>query len=523
MSPGTGREAPSARGGRSRLPPVSRVARPAESPVPPITREQRLVTAGLMAALAVAALDVTVVGTAMPTIIGQLGGLGEYAWVFSAYLLTSTTTVPLYARLADIHGRKPVFLFALALFVIGSALCGLSGSMVALIAFRTLQGLGAGGMQPIAFTIVADIFEPRQRARMQGYFSSIWGISAIVGPALGGLITSTVGWPWVFELNIPVGIVAWILVWSTFRERFERRPHRVDWTGAGLLSGSIVLLLLAVSEVADLFGWASLPVVTMLAASALLAGSFVRRSRRLDEPLIDLRLFSVPLIRVGVSLGAIAGIVMFGVTTYVPPLVQGVQGGTAIEAGAVVAAMSVGWPVGSIVSGRSLARFGARPLVVAGTAALAVGALALTQQRAVGEIWFSTAACAVVGLGMGTTWTALMVVIQGAVEWRRRATVTGVVQFSRTIGGSVGVGVMGGILTAFVGGASSAILDPVARSGLTPAELAAGRQALAAGLDVTYAIMAVAAIATWALAVRSMPAVDLDHRFEPASAPMARD
>src|SRR4051812_40159 len=177
------------------------------SPIPSLTREQLLVTAGIMAAIAVAALDSTVVGTAMPTIIGQLGGLSEYGWVFSAYLLASTTTVPFYAKLADMIGRKPIFLFGLALFVGGSALCGLSGSMTQLILFRTIQGLGAGAVQPISFTIAGDIFEPRQRARMQGLFSGVWGVSAIVGPALGGIITTTVGWPWVFAINIPVGLL----------------------------------------------------------------------------------------------------------------------------------------------------------------------------------------------------------------------------------------------------------------------------------------------------------------------------
>src|SRR5512141_1111070 len=223
---------------------------PPTSPEPdlPLTRDQLLVTAGIMAAIAVAALDSTVVGTAMPTIIGQLGGLSEYAWVFSAYLLASTTTVPLYAKLADIHGRKPVFLFGLALFVAGSALCGLASSMWMLIAFRTLQGLGAGALQPISFTIAGDIFEPRQRARMQGFFSGIWGVAAIVGPAIGGLITSTVGWPWVFEINIPVGLLAAVIIGFGLHERFGRRRDRIDLWGAAVLSGSIVLLLFAVSE-----------------------------------------------------------------------------------------------------------------------------------------------------------------------------------------------------------------------------------------------------------------------------------
>ena len=488
----------------------------ASTPLPPITREQRLITIGLMAALAVAALDSTVVGTAMPTIIGQLGGLSEYAWVFSAYLLASTTTVPLYAKLADVHGRKPVFLLGLGLFVVGSALCGLASSMWMLIAFRTIQGLGAGAVQPISFTIAGDIFEPRQRARMQGFFSGIWGVAAIIGPAIGGLVTSTVGWQWVFELNIPVGLLAAAIIGFGFHERLERRQHRIDWRGAALLSAAIVLLLFAVSEGGQLFGWASVPFGAMLAAAAVLAVLFVRHARRVEEPLVDLELLQIPVIRAGLAIGTLAGIVMFGLTTFVPPLVQGVQGGTAVEAGAVVAAMSIGWPVGSVISGRTLHRVGARPIVLLGTTLILAGSLATTQTPRIDSLAYATAACALTGLGMGFASTTLLIIIQGAVPWQRRATATGLVQFSRTIGGSVGVGVMGGILAAFVGAASSAILDPIGRAGLTPGQLTAGRDALEGGLQMVYWLMAVAAAAALLLAVRMMPAARLG---EPAAAP----
>jgi len=477
----------------------------APTPIPPITREQKLVAVGIMAAMAVAALDSTVVGTAMPTVIGQLGGLSEYAWVFSAYLLASTTTVPLYSKLADIHGRKPVFLFGLALFVIGSALCGLATSMPALILFRTVQGLGAGAVQPISFTIAGDIFEPRQRARMQGLFSSIWGVSAIIGPAVGGVITQTVGWPWVFEINIPVGLLAAAIIGFGLHERFERRPRRVDWRGAALLSGAVVLLLLGVSEVGQTLGWTSLPFLcTILSAFGLLM-LFIRHARVVDEPLVDLALLRVPLIRAGLGIGTLAGIVMFGLTTFVPPMVQGVQGGTAVEAGAVVAAMSIGWPLGALVAGRMLMRVGARPFVIAGSALLVVGTLGVTQIHAVNSLAFATAVCGITGLGMGFASTTLLIVIQGAVAWQRRATVTGLVQFSRTIGGSVGVGVMGGIVAALVGTASSAILDPVGRQTLSASALAAGRAALADGLGVVYLLMLAAAVGSLVLAIKSMP------------------
>jgi EmrB/QacA subfamily drug resistance transporter len=474
-----------------------------------------LVTVGIMTAIAVAALDATVVGTAMPTIIGQLGGLSEYGWVFSAYLLASTTTVPLYARLADVHGRKPVFLVGLALFVVGSALCGLSGSMFELIVFRTIQGLGAGAVQPISFTIAGDIFEPARRARMQGFFSSVWGVSAIFGPAIGGIITSTVGWPWVFELNIPVGLLAGVIIWRVFHEHFERRPHRLDWPGAVLLTGAIVLLLFAVSEGGPLFGWTSPIVLGLIVAAGAMAAGFVRVARRSPEPLIDLDLLRAPLIRAGVAIGTLAGVVMFGITTFVPPMVQGVHGGSPVEAGAAVAAMSVGWPIGSIVGGRSLVRYRARPIVLIGTVLLVVGTLLITQLDRFDALAFAMLGAAITGLGMGLSTTTLLVVIQGAVEWQRRAVATGLAQFSRTIGGAVGIGVMGGILTAFVGTASSAILDPIARSTLPASSLVADRASLADGLGVIFWILFVAAVGALVLAVRAMPDVSLGHEIEP--------
>jgi EmrB/QacA subfamily drug resistance transporter len=497
---------------------------PATNPGPdaPLRRDQLLVTAGIMTAIAVAALDSTVVGTAMPTIIGQLGGLSEYSWVFTAYLVTSTTTVPIYARLADIYGRKPVFMVGLVLFVLGSVLCGTATSMPGLIAFRALQGLGAGAVQPISFTIAGDIFTPRQRARMQGLFSGVWGVSAIVGPAIGGVVTTTVGWPWVFEINLPVGILAGSIIWYGFHEQVERHPQSIDWLGAIELTGAILLLLFAVSEGGELSGWTSPVVLAMLAGCVALLIAFVRHARRASAPLIDLELLQSPLVRAGLGIGTLAGIVMFGVTTYVPPMVQGVHGGTALDAGVAVAAMSIGWPLASVAAGRLLIRIGARPIVLAGSGLLVFGSALVTQLGRFDSLAFAMGACGITGLGMGLTSTTLLVVIQGAVAWQRRAVATGLVQFSRTIGGAVGVGVMGGVLTAFVGAASSAILDPVARSSVAPEVAAAARDSLAAGLGVTYWILLSAAALACLLAIRTMPNVALGHELTAAASASAR-
>ncbi len=492
---------------------------PRTQALPPLTREQLLITAGVMAGIAVAALDSTVVGTAMPTIIGQLGGLAQYGWVFSGYLLTATTTVPLYSKLADIYGRKPIFMLGLALFVVGSMLCGFSTSMPMLIAFRTLQGLGAGAVQPIAFTIVGDTFEVTRRARMQGFFSAVWGFAAIVGPALGGVITQTIGWRWVFFVNLPVGLVAAALVGIALHEHIEHRQHSIDWAGAATLTGGVALLLYAVSEGGPTFGWASPAFLGLLGLAIASLVAFVWLEPRAPEPLVDLGLLRQPVIAVGLGVGALAGVVMYGLTAYVPPMVQGVHGGTPIDAGVAVAAMSIGWPLGSIIGGRAMLRFGPRPVIVVGTAMLVIGSALLTQLARFPALGYVMLATGITGLGMGLAATTILVVVQSSVDWRQRGMATGLVQFSRTIGGAVGVGLMGAVLTASVGASASAILDPIQLPSIPPAELAAMRDALASGLTVIYVSVLASAIVALVLAVRGMPSIRLTgHRAVVAQA-----
>lgn len=472
----------------------------------PITREQMLITAGVMAGIAVAALDATVVGTAMPTIIGQLGGIDQYGWVFASYLLTATTTVPIWSKLADQYGRKPIMLIGLALFIGGSMLCGISQSMLQLIIFRALQGLGAGAVQPIAFTIVGDIFDPRQRARMQGFFSSVWGVSAIAGPFLGGVLTSTVGWRWVFYINVPVGLLAAAIIGTVLHERVERHRHRLDWAGMITLTGGITLLLLGVTEMADA-GIGSPLVLGALAGAAVLLWLFLRGAMTRVEALIDLSLFRIPVVGATLAIGTLAGAVMFGLTAYVPPLIQGVQGRGPLTAGLAVGAMSIGWPIASIIAGRLLLVLGGRPLMIAGSVLLLAGTALLGWAAGSPDPLPVAVACGVVGFGMGFFSTTTVVTVQNAVEWQRRGQATGLVQFSRTIGGSVGVGVLGALLAVSVGPLASTILDPVARSGIAPADLAAAREGLVSGLGWIYLILLGISFATLVITLRSMPQV----------------
>ena len=481
-----------------------------------MTPEQFVIAVGIMSALAVAALDGTVVSTAMPTIIGNLGGLSEYGWVFSAYLLASTVTVPLYSRMADMYGRKPVFLTGLALFIGGSMLCGFANSMALLILFRTIQGLGAGAVQPISFTILGDVFESEQRAKIQGLFSGVWGAAAVVGPAVGSIITTTVGWRWVFFVNAPVGLLAAVLIGRFLHERVEHHRHRLDLVGAGILTMSLVSLLFAATEGGQLWGWTSPVTLGLVVGAFALMAAFIVFERRIAEPLIDLALLRVPVIAAGLAIGGLAGVVMFSLSTYVPPLVQGVMGGTALQAGVAVAAMSIGWPIGSIVGGRALLRFGARPTVLVGTTMLVAGTLVVTQATRPGTLegglLVAALGEAITGLGMGLSSTTILVMVQAAVPWQRRAVATGLVQFSRTIGGAVGVGLLGGIVTAAVGGSSAVVLDPIGRNFIPAAQLAAMRSALSGGLEWVFVILAIDAVVVAAVAIRFMPAVRIERR-----------
>jgi EmrB/QacA subfamily drug resistance transporter len=472
-----------------------------------MTREQLLVTIAVVAGLAVAALDTTVVATAMPTIIGQLGGVQRYGWVFSGYLLAATTTVPMFSKLADMYGRKPIFLIGISMFVGGSVLCGLSQSIVQLIIFRTLQGLGAGAVQPMALTIVGDLFEPVKRARIQGLFSSVWGVSALVGPALGGLLTATVGWRWVFYVNVPVGAVAMWLLIRHFHERIERRSHRLDWAGTLSLSAGIALLLVAVTEVGTTAGWSSPAFLGLLTLAAALLVAFINIEQRATEPVIDLDLVRRPLLSATLTLQILAGVLLFGVQSYVPPMVQGVQGGTAVAAGAAVATMSIGWPLASIVTGRWLVRSTSRPPILLGTACLLAGSLLLTQIARIDWLPFAMLASAVVGSGLGFLNTAIIVTLQSSVHWQQRGVVTGLVQFSRTIGGAVGVGLLGGILSAVVGPRASEILDPVRRADVPQREFEALAASLTAGLVGIYILLAAVAVIAVIVAWRRAPAV----------------
>jgi EmrB/QacA subfamily drug resistance transporter len=422
--------------------------------------------AALLLALFMGAMEMTVVSTAMPTVVAELGGALHYAWVFTAYMLTSTVTVPIYGKLADLHGRKPVMMVSMALFLVGSMASGQARTMGQLIAFRAVQGLGAGGMQPMALTIVGDIFKIEERAKMQGVFGAVWAIAGLVGPLLGGIIVATLSWRWVFYVNVPFGLISAAVLTFSLVETIEKRAHGLDIAGALLLSAAVVALLLGTDGELP---WLLLP------ASAVLTGAFIAVEARAKEPILPLRLFAQRILATSSMLSALGGGAMVGLVTFVPLYAQGVLGSTPTEAGTTIAAMAVTWPVASAVSGRLIVKVGFRVLVRAGFVVVALSAVALAFVMGQGASPMQLRiAAAMFGIGMGIANTPLVIAVQTSVGFSQRGVATASTMFFRNIGGTVAVGVMGVVLARALlagaareeGGASlvARILGPERRS-----------------------------------------------------------
>jgi EmrB/QacA subfamily drug resistance transporter len=463
-----------------------------------------------------AALEATAVGTAMPTVVAELGGVSRYSWVFSAYLLTSTTVVPMFGKLADLFGRRRVYVGSALLFMAGAALCGVAGSFEQLILFRAIQGLGAGGLMPVASTLIGDIYPLEERGRVQGLFAGVWGVSSLIGPAAGGLITDLLTWRWVFYLNVPFGIASVLMLQLYLRERQPRREHRLDLLGTGLLTASIALLLLTMLEGSELFGWTHPATLGLLAVSVAGLGLFILQERRAPEPMLPLELFRNPVIAVSSAGSVVIGTLLFCATAFVPMFAQGVLGGTALDAGITLAPMSIGWPVASTAAGWLLLRAGYRPLVVVGGIASLAGTALLATAGPSSTRALVMVAMLVAGIGLGLMSTPYLVAVQNAVPWQRRGVATSSVQFFRTIGGAVAVAGFGALLNTRLAASgraaeADAALDPRLRAQLPAADLASVQDALGHGLQLVYAGMAVVALAGLVLAFLFPPGSARSH------------
>ena len=448
-----------------------------------------------MLSLFLASMESTVVATAMPTIVGQLGGLEHYSWVFSAYMLASTTTVPLYGKLSDLYGRRKLYVFAMALFLIGSVWSGLAQNMTQLIAARAMQGLGAGGIMPLAFILIGEMFTLEQRARMQGLFSGVWGVSSIVGPLLGGFLVDQLSWRWIFYVNILPGLLAAALVALAWRDQAHshERPA-VDYAGAALLTVSVVMLLLGLMGTGP-SSWA------LIAGAVVLFILLLWVERRAADPILPLPLFRDRLFSTATSHGILTGWAMFGSVSFIPLFVQAVLGTTATQAGITITPMLLGWVGASIVGTRLLLKIGYRRLGMIGTAALGIGSFLMSQAGMDTSQGSMMIFVALMGIGMGLSIPAFLIAVQTSVQRRQLGTATSMLQFSRSIGGTLGVSVMGAALSARLSSnlveagldleLVRQLLDPLPGSQVVIAEGA--RAAMADAIHLVFTIAFVAA------------------------------
>ncbi len=478
---------------------------------------RKLILAACMAASFMAAVEATIIATAMPSIAASLGGFGLFAWVFSAYMLTQAATIPVYGRLADIYGRRRIFFAGALLFLLGSTLCGFAHSMAQLVAFRAIQGLGAGGVQPIANTIVGDIYTPVERARVQGLLSGVFGVSAVIGPSLGAFIVQYGDWPIVFWMNLPIGAAAIGMVALFLPEHVQTRQHQVDYQGS-------VLLLLAIGAVMLLLQSGGLSGVSQAAVATVfvLAGTtLVLHERRVAEPMLPLELWRNRVI-VSSSIGSlVTGILMMGVTAYLPTYVQGNMGRGASVSAVILAMMSVVWVLASATAGLCLPHTSYRRIAGAGAVALIAGAamlIALTPAR--GPVWAAVGAV-LIGAGMGFCNTTFMVSVQTSVAWGQRGAATSSTMFLRFLGQSLGAAAFGAVLSISLRGGPEAgkaldrLMDVQWR-----ATAAAGE--LAHLIDATTAAMRHAYLLTGTLAVLALLlALTYPVGLGPAQKPLA--
>jgi multidrug resistance protein len=432
----------------------------------------------VMLSTALVALDSTIVATAIPAIVRDLGGFQQFPWLFSVYLLAQSAVVPVNGKLADTYGRKPVMYAGIGVFLLGSVVCAVAWTMPVLIAARALQGLGAGSVQPMGMTVIGDLYTLRERAKVQGYVASVWGVSSVVGPTLGGVFSQLLSWRLIFWVNLPLCLVAaWLL--RRFHERVQReagRP-RIDVAGGALLTFGTVLLVLGLLEGGNSWAWDSWQSWAVFGGAVVLLAAFVPVERRAAEPVLPLWVFGNRVVVVTSSISFLVGALIVGLSSYIPTLGQEVLGASAIVSGFALAAMTLGWPISASQSGRLYLSVGFRATGFLGTAVAVLGAAVLVFVNGTGSLWSVAAGCMLIGLGMGLVAAPALVVAQSSVAWSERGVVTGANMFARSVGSAVGVAVFGAVVNSTVG------------SHPTPSLLAHGVQLVFVGvLVVTLAL-----------------------------------
>ncbi len=407
------------------------------------TTNRKVVTIGLLAALFIGALDATVVSTAMPHIAEDLKGYGLFSWVFSIYTLTMCVATPIFGKLADLYGRKSVFAAGLALFAIGSILCGAATSMTALIWYRAIQGFGAGALTPVTFTIVGDLYPGEQRAKVQGIFASVWSVAGLLGPVVGGTFVDYVSWRWIFYMNVPVFVLAFVFVVGFLREKFERKQKSIDYTGAILFTIGLTALLYALLSGGDKYAWDSAEIIGLFCVAAISLAAFLFAETRVAEPIMPLSLFKSRGIGAIYLLSFLGFSVTAGVMVYAPQWIQSVLGHSATNSGFTLMPMSIAWPIASMMTGRLMFKYGPRRFIVSGAIILAAGCLWLMSIGVDSAYANLVGILIVIGFGMGLMTTPILVLIQNSVDWSRRGVATSTNSLMNTLGQTVGVAIFG--------------------------------------------------------------------------------
>jgi multidrug resistance protein len=391
------------------------------------------------------AIDSTIIATAVPSIVKDIGGFSEFPWLFSIYLLAQAVTTPIYGKLADLFGRKPVMMLGIGFFLVGSIMCGVAWSMVPLIAFRAVQGLGAGAVFPMAITIVGDVYTLEERARVQGYLASVWGISSVVGPTLGGVFSEYVSWRWIFFINIPLSIAAALMIQRRFHEKVTRSRPTIDYAGAAALTAGLTLLILGVLEGGQAWSWGSVQSVTVLGLGAALLVAFGFIERRAVDPVLPVWVLRRRLLITSSLASCGIGAVVLGLSSYIPTYVQLVLGTGPVVAGFALATLTMGWPIAASQAGKVYLRLGFRLCSLGGAALVVVGSALLLLLGPSSTVIEVGAMCFVIGLGMGLSATPSLIAAQSSVGWQERGVVTGTNMFFRSMGSAVGVAVFGAI------------------------------------------------------------------------------
>jgi len=411
---------------------------------PILGKRRQAITAGLLLGMSLGALEATVVGTAMPTIVNTLGGLAHYSWVFSAYLLTSTASVPIWGRLSDLYGRRRMYLLAVGAFLVGSMACGASTTMLQLIAARAVQGLGAGGIIPLTMTIIGELYSLTERPRTQALFSGVWGTASVLGPLVGGYITDALSWRWVFYINLPFGLLCVAVIATAFPPSRGSSPVKVDWLGAALLFSCVSALLIALGADEGVAAWA--------AVAAALFVAFVIVERRQTEPILPVDLLAHRVISRTLTVVFLVGVALFGAIAFVPLFVQSVKGGSATQAGQVLTPLFLGWVTMSVIGAKITVRIGYRVVAITGSVLMTLGFIGLTRLNVDSGNVLLLGSCLVLGAGMGCQMLSLLLAVQHGVERSRLGIATSLNQFARSIGAAIGVAAMGAIMSRSIAG-----------------------------------------------------------------------